>query len=315
MLDVEGSVDDIEPGVSGDDADISSSDGIAGFCGAGSGAIRAGGFISGGHWRVGRGSPGRILVETPTKHGDLRKGIASPEVTGSGPGGLFAGKDFRSAYAPGTTLDGTGQRVGLLQFDGYNGRDITNYENDVGATNRVPLANVLIDGFGGSAGSGNDEVCLDIEMSMSMAPHLTQIILYEGNPSKFAFNPVDVVTKMANDNLARNWSSSWTWSSSPDATIDAAFVQMATQGQTYFQAAGDDDAYTGSQPLDNSGQVNSPAGDTNLTVVGGTALVMNGTGASCASESVWNQNSTNKNVGTGGGVSIDIHYFRRGRRG
>src|SRR5262249_26050736 len=156
-------------------------------------------------------------------------------------------------------------------------RDINNYESLFGTTLQVGLTNVLIDSFGGSAGSGNDEVCLDIEMCISMAPHLSQIILYEGNPSKFFFNPVDVVTRMANDNLAKQLSSSWTWTGGPNATIDAAFVQMATQGQSYFQASGDSDAYTGSQPLDDSGQLNSPVGNTNITVVGGTALT-NGPG-------------------------------------
>ncbi len=32
--------------------------------------------------------------------------------TGSGPNGSFYGPDFRALYAPGTSLDGTGQRVG-----------------------------------------------------------------------------------------------------------------------------------------------------------------------------------------------------------
>ncbi|HKI69417.1 MAG TPA: protease pro-enzyme activation domain-containing protein, partial [Verrucomicrobiae bacterium] len=40
--------------------------------------------------------------------------------SGSGPSGRYMGKDFRNAYAPGTSLTGAGQTVGLLQFDGYN---------------------------------------------------------------------------------------------------------------------------------------------------------------------------------------------------
>ncbi len=229
--------------------------------------------------------------------------VPTKQLSGTAPGGYFGGGDFRNAYAPGVALNGAGQKVGLLQFDGYNGRDITNYENDMGLTNRVPLTNVLIDSFSGGAGSGNDEVCLDIEMAMSMAPNLTQIILYEGNPGRHSFNPADVVARMANDNLAKNLSSSWTWSGGPEVTIDNSFVQMATQGQTYFQAAGDDDAYTGTQPLDNAGQVNSPVGDTNVTTVGGTTLTMNGTGLSYSNEVVWNDNATISNQGTGGGVS------------
>ncbi len=38
---------------------------------------------------------------------------------GSGPGGSYMGSDFRNAYVPGSPLTGSGQIVGLLQFDGY----------------------------------------------------------------------------------------------------------------------------------------------------------------------------------------------------
>ena len=43
---------------------------------------------------------------------------------GSGPGGSLRGNDFRTAYVPDTSLRGTGQSVGLLQFDGYYASDI-----------------------------------------------------------------------------------------------------------------------------------------------------------------------------------------------
>src|ERR1043166_31979 len=52
---------------------------------------------------------------------------ATPQ-SGSGPGGYYLGNDFRAAYAPGVTLNGAGQQIGLLQFDGYYTSDITWYE-------------------------------------------------------------------------------------------------------------------------------------------------------------------------------------------
>jgi subtilase family serine protease len=64
---------------------------------------------------------------------------------GSGPGGTYAGYDFRAAYAPQTSLQGYGQTVGLLEFDGYSSNDISYYENLEGLPN-VPLVNVLLDG-------------------------------------------------------------------------------------------------------------------------------------------------------------------------
>ena len=49
---------------------------------------------------------------------------AKSYVTGSGPGGYFIGKDFRAAYAPGVTVTGSGQVVGLLEFDGFYAGDV-----------------------------------------------------------------------------------------------------------------------------------------------------------------------------------------------
>ena len=39
--------------------------------------------------------------------------------------------------------------------------------------------------------------------------------------------------------------------------------KMAAQGQSFFQASGDSDAYTGSQTLDNSSQTTAPVDSTN----------------------------------------------------
>ena len=99
---------------------------------------------------------------------------------GSGSGGTYVGTDFRNAYAPGTTLDGTGQMVGLFQLDGFNSNDIVAYENLLPGSPRVPLQTVLLDGFSGAAGGGNIEVCLVIEMTIAMAPGLSIIVVFDG---------------------------------------------------------------------------------------------------------------------------------------
>ena len=92
--------------------------------------------------------------------------------SGSAPGGAYMGNDFRAAYLPGVSLTGTGQTVGLFQFDGYYANDITAYEAKASLPN-VPLQNVLLDGFSGTPGGGNSEVALDIQMAISMAPGLS----------------------------------------------------------------------------------------------------------------------------------------------
>jgi hypothetical protein len=224
--------------------------------------------------------------------------LKSHPLGGSGPSGYYAGNDFRNAYVPGTTLNGAGQSVGLLEFSSYYSADITSYENTIGLANPVPLKNVVI-GRRAPSTANNDEVALDIEVAISMAPGLSQVIVYETSSSASS-----ILSRMASDNLAKQLSSSWTWGGGPSATIDNIFKQMAAQGQSYFQASGDSDAYTSSQALDNSSQTTAPVDSTNITSVGGTTLTMNGSGASYASETVWNwNNSGNPNVGSGGGIS------------
>ena len=207
---------------------------------------------------------------------------------GSGPRGSYMGNDFRAAYVPGTSLTGSGQSVGLLQFDGYTASDITYYENLAGLP-PIPLQNVLIDGAtGASVGDGDEvEVSLDIEMVASMAPGVSQIIVYMApNPSPW----VDLLSRMANDNLAKQLSCSW-MGGPPDPTCEAVFQQMAAQGQSFFTASGDSDAFTTS--------IDFPGDSTNITVVGGTTLTTTGPGGSYVSETVWNRG----NVGSSGGIS------------
>jgi subtilase family serine protease len=229
---------------------------------------------------------------------------------GSGPNHEYAGKDFRNAYVPGTTLNGAGQSVGLLEFSAYYQVDITNYENIIdkiiGLTNYVPLTNAVIllsrhDHGPGTA--NNDEVALDIEMAISMAPGLSRVIVYETST-----NILSILASMADDNLAKQMSCSWTWTGGPSTNIDGILKQMAAQGQSFFQASGDSDAYTGSLMIDNSSQTNSPVDSTNLTCVGGTTLTMNDYGVSWSSETVWNYNLDGyPNLGSGGGIST---YYR-----
>ena len=212
---------------------------------------------------------------------------------GSGLNGWYLGADFRAAYVPGTTLTGTGQSVGLFELDGYYAADITNYEALTGITN-IPLTNVLLDGSGGSAGGNDFEVSLDIEMAMAMAPGLASIIVYEG------VDPLDVLTRMADDDSAAQLSSSWGWGGGPGPTLDAVFQQMAAQGQSFFEASGDNDAYLPGD-VDNASEANAPTDNPWLTCVGGTELTTSGPGGGRADETVWNWSGAN---GSGGGQSV-----------
>jgi subtilase family serine protease len=212
--------------------------------------------------------------------------------SGSGPSGLYMGNDFRAAYVPGVSLNGSGQVVGLLELDGYYTSDITNYEHQAGLTN-VPLQNVLIDSFNGKAGGNNGEVALDIEMAIAMAPGLSNVVVYE---EQNGGNIVDMLNRMLTDNLAKQISSSWLIGD--NASFDTIYKLLAGQGQSFFQASGDDGAYY-------SG-IGQWADDTNITLVGGTTLT-NGPGGAWLSESAWNWYITNPPYtnSTGGGVNLN----------
>jgi hypothetical protein len=211
--------------------------------------------------------------------------------SGSGPNGGYMGSDFRAAYAPGVALNGAGQAVGLLQFDGYTASDITYYESQAGLPN-VTLSNVLIDGASGnpSGGGGEVEVSLDIEMAISMAPGLSRVIVYMApNPSPWE----DLLNRMANDNLAKQLSCSWYEAGGGSNPVaDQIFQQMAAQGQSFFNASGDYDAYTG--------LIDFPGDTPYLTQVGGTTLSTTGPGGAWTSETVWNWGN---GIGSGGGIS------------
>jgi hypothetical protein len=229
-------------------------------------------------------------------------------LTGSGPGGAYLGKDFRQAYVPGSQLDGTGQTVGLVEFDGYYTNDITAYETLAGLP-RVKVTTIPIDGVVRTPGKGNLEVALDIEMVIAMATHAANVLVYEvptGSPATW----LDMLNRIANDNLAAQISCS-SYSNEPIPGGEQIFQQMAAQGQSLFTASGDVDAFLGFVPF--------PDDSPNITIVGGTTLTM--AGGARVSETVWNtglntDNDSNKGeyIGTGGGTSptYPIPFWQQG---
>ncbi len=236
------------------------------------------------------------LIKNPMSNSPAGGAPAS----GSGTNGSYMGNDFRAAYAPGVALNGAGQMVGLLEFDGYLKSDITNYAQKAGLP-AVPLQNVSINGFSGNPSSDDTEVCLDIEMALSMATNLAAVVVFEaGSAADFD----SMLNTMAASNQIRQFSSSWGLTgSSTDPNADQTFTNMAAQGQSFFQASGDGDAWVNTIWI--------PAASPYVTCVGGTTLTMNGSGASYASETNWNQGYTppawspngNGYWGSGGGVS------------
>ena len=235
---------------------------------------------------------------------------ATPQNIGSGPNGNLAGFDYRAAYVPGSALTGGGQTVGLVEFDGYYPGDITGYENQTGVPN-VPVQKVLLDGFDGipttGADSANGEVALDIELTVSMAPGLAGVVVFEDDPNTGLFN--NVLQAMSENTNIKQFSCSWAFPSISQPqriSMDDYFLKFAAQGQSFFASSGDSGVY--------SGAVDAPDDDPYVTLAGGTALASTGPGGAWLSETAWNaQAGPGVNSSSGGiSTSYSIPAWQKG---
>jgi kumamolisin len=231
----------------------------------------------------------------------IRKHLVSPDVVphvGSGPGGGMDPSDIRGAYSIPSSVTGSGQVLAVAEFDGYTASDISGYEREFGLSS-VPLQNVYVDGATGTPGSGADEVTLDIELMIAMAPGASRIMVYEAPNSLQSV--LDMYGKIANDNQAKIVSTSW---GSPENEMSDSFLesenvifkQMAAQGQSVFASAGDD----GADDNGSSISVDDPASQPYVVAVGGTEL--NEVSGRYESETTWNNGSAAAGAG-GGGIS------------
>jgi len=215
-----------------------------------------------------------------------RSSEAKINTTGSGPNGYFIGSDMRAAYYGGTSLTGSGQSVGLVEFAGYNVNDVHTYFSKVGQTLSVSIVGVSTDGSSLSCTGRCDdtEQVLDIEQVISMAPGMSQVLVYVSDTSD-----VSIFNRMATDNIAKSLSCSWGWSPADPNSNDPIFKEFAAQGQNLFVASGDSGAYN------MWSRYVYPADDAYVTSVGGTDLTTNGAGGSWKSETAW--------LYSGGGIS------------
>ncbi len=225
---------------------------------------------------------------------------ASPSQIGTGPGGALTPSDILVAYnLTGVASNGSGQTLGVFELDGYNASDVAAYVSYYKLP-AVPLQNVLVDGFSGRAGNGASEVTLDIELQNALAPGASRIIVYEGPNTNTGV--VDTYNRIATDNLAKQISTSWGLSEGQSSSSvinseNAAFQQMAAQGQSIYAASGDSGAYDNGSTL----SVDDPASQPYMVGTGGTQLFVN-TGETYNHETTWNNGSTSSGAG-GGGIS------------
>jgi subtilase family serine protease len=210
--------------------------------------------------------------------------------TGSGPSASFLGSDMRAAYYGGTALTGSGQNLGLLEYYGTDLADLNTYYTNVKQTNSVPITLLSTDGTSTScvdsrAGGDCDdtEQTLDMTQAIGMAPGLASLVMYIGSTD------TAIISAMTTHSpLPTTIGCSWTWTPADPSTLNPYFEKMATQGQNFFTASGDDSTWS-------SRNNDWPSDAAYVTAVGGTDLTTSSAAGPWKSETAW--------VDSGGGIS------------
>jgi len=123
-----------------------------------------------------------------------------------------------------------------------------------------------------------------------MAPGLSGVYVFEGSSSD------SILGSMVTYTGIKQFSTSW--GMNEDATAEGYLQRMQAQGQSFFTASGDGEAYV-------FFPIPWPSDDTNLVTVGGTTLYMNGTAVSYSNDVVWNS----------GFFGSNDHWFANGQSG
>jgi kumamolisin len=209
----------------------------------------------------------------------------------NGPGGGYTPAQLKGGYNVSGTYTGSGQKIALLEFDGFAQANITKYDTNYSLGSPTPTVS-KVDGGSGALGDGQVEVELDIEVLHAIAPK-ANVTVFEG-PNSDA-GEVDTYQAIVDSGIPTT-SISWGASESQRTTsninaVDAVFKTGAAEGLGFYAASGDngsDDAGDGTTTVD------YPASDPYVTGVGGTKLTVTSANA-FSKEVAWS--------GGGGGKS------------
>lgn len=253
-----------------------------------------------------------------------RAGTARPSI-GSGVAGGYTPAELRDAYDTTSVIsggiDGSGQTIDLYELDGYDPADVSTYDAQYGITGTtvVPYqcqsdssgvytctANSVMAPTAGGGAGGQDEVESDIEVAQAMAPRATIHVYQAANDESDEFNLWQALISAGDAHVV---STSWGGCELDQPfglqqALDTRFQYAVASGVGVFAATGDTGSNdclldTGS-PNQFALAVDNPASDPNVTGVGGTSLLLNGSDNGYGGESVWND--PGEGAG-GGGVS------------
>ena len=207
------------------------------------------------------------------------------------PSGFAANYDLDGLYSKGA--DGSGQTLAIVTLAAvdpgpprYQWAPQYFWSNIAHVTRTGTLTVDNVDGGPGapSYDSGSLETDLDLEQSGAVAPG-ANVIDYQAPNTDYGY--ADAFFTAASQNIASTVSASWGESetylesvilagqeaSTYVAAFDEAFLELAIQGQSGFDASGDDGAYDASGDIGTTNlSVDTPADSPYLTAGGGTTL-------------------------------------------
>ncbi|MDF3292489.1 S53 family peptidase [Streptomyces silvisoli] len=224
----------------------------------------------------------------------LRHQAPSGVTPHNGPAGGYTPAQLKGGYNVKGTANGSGQKIALLEFDGFQQSNISAYDSHYGLNSPAPSVQ-QVDGGSGALGDGQVEVELDIEVLNAIAPK-ANVTVFEGpNSDAGEVDTYQAIVDSGIPTTSISWGAAETQRTSSNITaVDNIFKQGAAEGLGFYAASGDngsDDAGDGGTSVD------YPASDPYVTGVGGTRLTVSSSNA-WKSEVAWS--------GGGGGVSTSF---------
>jgi kumamolisin len=200
--------------------------------------------------------------------------------------------------------DGTGQTVGLIEFDTFQLTDVADFLSLIGSP-PAEIGNVTeVNVNGGAApGPNQDEVLLDIDTILSIAPG-AQVVVYDApfsGPGASFQTLFNAAINGGSTIISNSWAYCEDQTTLADVqSIDSIFQAAEASGIAIFNGAGD----SGSTCLDGSANtVGVPADSPNATSVGGSSE-NGGPGYTYGPETWWDGADSTPPTGQGGfGVS------------
>jgi kumamolisin len=247
--------------------------------------------------------------DTRPRHRSARKQRATPADGPGGDNGVAATEfakryNFPTSYQ-GTTLDGTGQTIAIIELGGgYRASDLKIFFNEIGVA-QPKVSAISVDHAGHNAttpDSADGEVMLDIEVAGAVAPGANIAVYFAPNNGDKGF--IDAVSAAVHDTERNPDVISISWGG-PESTTDQQgvdafhelFVAAAAAGVTVCVASGDHGtADLDAQDWDQKIHVDHPAVDDMVLGCGGTQIDSDG------NDVVWNDGTAfDVNVPGGGG--------------